>query len=228
MNIAVVLSGSIRMPERTLAFLDSLQGHDVSTFIHTWTDIEKIKHESFSHQENVEPSWDLISKFNPRSICFDSWEVMRSVFHRQMKLFASMDHIPDHTANVGMEGMFWSMCRACDELIPSIHKYDLAIRMRFGCDIRQRILSTPRANGWVIPEGNDFFGLNDQLAWFWTYPEDAPRSRREASCYLRVYNDLEAIIRSGVGHGPEAVLKANFDRMNVPATRVPFDYSIYR
>lgn len=227
MKVAIVISGSIRKPELSLATLKLFADDDVSVFIHTWRESHWLQLDSFSRQANVEPTSELIEQYRPAKAECDKWLYHRKFFIEDLERWKeARADLPRDLNNIGFHGMYWSLLRASAIPVANADRYDLLVRLRFDCQMSRK---PSRSNpGWVIPEGNDFFGLNDQLGWFWTYPEDGMRSICEAQAYFGCYSSLESSILAGVPHGPESLLKANFDRLNVPVRRELFDYSLGR
>lgn len=228
MRIAVILSGSIRNPESSLASLRYFDGHELSTFIHTWTNVAAIQEDSFSKRLNIEPSDDLLASYSPRLLLTSDWSIFRGEAIERLESWKRQrPEIPSHTDNIGMHGMYHSLWQASAEPLRRIEDFDLLVRLRFDCRLFSSPATLEHEPGWMIPEGNDFFGMNDQLGWFWAYPGDPDRSRREASAYLDVFNQMEELIIGGCVHGPEMVLKANLDRLGVKVQRPRFAYTIH-
>lgn len=227
-KIAVVLSGSVRNPEKSLETLKWFAGHETSVFIHAWRNVALIKNESFSKRDNLEPTAELFARYRPEFFATDDWEKMRKVFLDDLNRWKVLrpDTIPAEVNNIGFHGMYFSLARASARVLERIADFDMIVRLRFDCWLLDQI-AVAGPPGWVVPEGHDFFGLNDQLAWFRTYPGDPERSRREAEAYFGVYSQLDGLIRGGCLHGPEVALKANFDRLGVAVTRVPVVYTIF-
>lgn len=227
MKIAISLSGSIRNYERSLESLKLFAGNEVSVFIHTWSDIAQIQFESFSKQANIEPTDDIISRYNPASVVIEHWTDMRQVFWDNLNEWKSKySHIDPTTNNIGMHGMFYSLAKSAERI--DVSKYDVIVRLRFDCRLLENPFAKPLVQGWNIPSGNDFFGLNDQFAWFVPYGYWYGKSAEEASVYFNVYREMGNLIADGCGHGPEVLLKANFDKHEVPVNRPSLNYSIYR
>lgn len=227
MKLAIILSGSIREPEKSLASIEAFAGHDVKVFIHTWYNVEQIQKDSFRKTPALEPTSELLAKFNPQHVMSENWGFTRQKFIDDLENWKRLyKHVLPETNNIGMHGMFYSL-RKCWQLLDNLHDYDAVSRLRFDCKILDNPLSLMGAFGWNIPEGNDFFGLNDQLAVFRPHPNDSARSLYEARVYFDLYSNLEAIIAGGVGHGPEAVLKAAFDQAGIGLARPAFNYTIY-
>ncbi len=226
MKIAISLSGSIRQPHLSLESLKVFAGHDVSVFIHTWKDVENIATESFSKKSVTEPTDDLISQYRPAYCEIESWQDLRERFWTELSDWkAAYSHVLPETNNIGMHGMFYSLARSAHVL--NVNNYDAVIRMRFDCLIKSNPLKVSMKEGWSIPAGNDFFGLNDQIAWFVPYRSDKNVSSIDADVYFGLFYKMRQLIAAGCLHGPEALLKANFDRTKTPVHRPHFEFSVH-
>lgn len=227
MKVCVVLSGSIRLPQQSLeAITRWRRDHDVDVFIHTWDNVPDIHAGHWVLEKAEEPNYDIISKYTPRGFVIDDWEFAKNTFRLEADLYEVS--LGSKIENISLLGMFFSMSRAW-KIIGGISSYDVVVRMRFDGAVHDDIFKILPYQGWAIPEGSDFGGVNDRFGWIKIHGEgDCARYRSVvwADAYLGVYDKIEGLIKNGCEWCPEKLLAASLNNAASPITRVPLNYSI--
>jgi hypothetical protein len=231
MKIAVMLSGTIRFHHKSLNSIEMLKsrGDQVDVFMHTWSNVADTVAQSWSHREPTEPTDELLKTYCQASLEIDDWMAHREKYVAAVDLWRRECGLKTFT-NYGMLGMFYGASRAyC--LAPRL-SHDLYVRLRFDTQFVDNPLDFKGSGDQqlVIPNCNDYWGINDQVAWYWRGSDDA-KSERELGAYFDLYHAIPDLIRRGVEYNPEVLLKARLvtspNNDNVPIHRPMFGYTIH-
>lgn len=223
MKVAILLSGSLREPHKALHSLDKFAGHDLDVFIHTWKNVGDIVQDSWSHRQQVEPSDAVLSPYNAKAMMVEDWGWKKPIFAAMVERWEQEYGLKNWT-NLGVLGMYWSIWQAA-LLVPKLSDYDLLVRLRFDCDLIDNPLDY-KETGWIIPEGQDYGGVNDQLAWYWTEGWRG-RYNNHVNCFLKLFPDIETMMMFGVPYHPETLLKHQITSLGIDVKRPVFRYTIH-
>jgi hypothetical protein len=222
-KIAVVVSGTIRFPEKSIESIKKFDGHDVDVYLHCWKNIEDCIASSWSHVPSEEPYDARIESYNPKKHLVEDWMVKKPEFDRIIEDWRSGPLTERlYVCRVGLLGQYYSLKKAW-EMIDSIHDYDLLVRLRFDTLLVDNPLDH-KASGFVIPAGNDFGGICDQIAWFWV---DKNNVTRPDKFYFSLFDYMDRLIRAGCWFQPESMCALNFSINNIPVHRPEFKYTIH-
>lgn len=214
MKVCIVLSGSIRLPDRSLKSIKHwFDFHDVEVYCHTWRRVKQIHDNHWQLAIADEPTDDLLNSYRPKSVVVEDWQEKRNYFR---ELYPQFD-------NLSSMGMFYSMQRAYEQ-VPDVTAYDVVFRMRFDNTVYGNPFDHSNV-GWTIPEGNDFGGVNDRFGWM--CPSSDPEvTSRWASGYFDTYHRIPTMLEDGVPYCPEQLLGRSLQMMDAKMTRVDFSVSI--
>jgi len=214
MKVCIVLSGSIRLPERSRISIHHWMGsHEVDVYVHTWRNVRQIHDNHWQLAIADEPTDELLNSFHPKSVAVEDWQEKRLYLR---ELWPSLE-------NLSSIGMFYSMQQAYQQ-VPDITAYDVVFRMRFDNTVYGNPFDHSNV-GWTIPEGNDFGGVCDRFGWM--LPSNDPEeTSRWASGYFDTYHRIPTILAEGVDYCPEKLLGRSLEMMGAKVTRVPFNASI--
>ena len=233
MKICINLSGSIRNKYQSLSVVNRLRdaGHEVDVFIHTWKNtgyIHKGHWLSPVAEEGNEEK--LVEEYKASAVMVEGWAELLNDFlkphadHTCTKVGISLPE------NYNLWGMYYSIYKAWS-LIHSYtyaggKKWDLHIRLRFDGAVYDDIVEKERYNGWTIPTGNDFGGVNDRLGWYYSH-DDHMITNRYLHGYYDTFSTIPILLERGCEYNPECLLKANMEYKGLDApARVDINYSI--
>ncbi len=227
MRVAVILSGTIRKPEHSLASLQKFVGCEVDTYIYAWKNVARTQEDSWSKAPSLEPEERLIQLFQPTAYQLEDWEDHRPGIVGLVEKWQARRKFT--FTNYGMVGMYASLSGAAD-LCPDWTDYDLVVRMRFDCLLQDDPLRLSREPGWMVPSGRDYatFGINDQLGFLWIDYNNPLLSLTDGFGYFGVYNRLGEMLGDGVPFHPETLLAANMSHYRARVRREEYKYIIHQ
>jgi len=97
--------------------------------------------------------------------------------------------------------------------------YDVVISYRLDVKSKDELNLNIENNKLYIPEGKDYGGINDQMAY---------GSFEVMKKYMMMYNSLYDILERGCVFHPETLLKKYLDNIKIDIVRFPFFYWIVR
>ncbi len=241
MKALVLLSGTIRSPEKSLATLKLLResGFEVDVSIHTWNELTDINQSGWSQKlPALEPSFDLLRLYQANRICFDNWQVYSQRFRQQADRWTKEYGCPP-CEKLGTIAMFWGMQEAADlsgildpfwggHVLKKIG-YDLILRLRFDCQLLEPPQQFGMEPGWVIPGGArpEDRELQDMVAWYIPDQKDLYRCPDEIAAYFETFSRLDRLIEVGYRCKPEELLYQSMKTMEVSWRRVPANWLVH-
>jgi hypothetical protein len=162
-----------------------------------------------------EPHSHIIDKYNPVGIVVEEWPLVKPALQWRAS-----------NKDINLWGMYYSMSRCYELVEPKLEQYDLVIRMRFDTMLYGDLFELGEFNGWTIPNGADFTGINDRLGWLYNNHTDEVANKKWVGAYLNTYEALTQFIQESIEYCPEVFLLTNLTRNSTPIRMVEFNYSI--
>ena len=212
MNIAICLSGTVRLTKNSLHSIDLIKnrGHNVKIFIHTW------KFECSKSLELHSPGWEepeLIEKlqqlYNPELLDINKYEdhiPLLKTFQSQLPITLNSRSVYSMWYSIFKSNQLKTQYEKCNNMV-----FDLVYRIRFDSNIiDNEHFSVPvnNYNTLYIPSGYDWGGINDQFAY---------GSSQYMDIYSNIINNLN--LCGTMPYNTETILFNYLKSCNIVATR---------
>lgn len=233
LNVAVVLSGTQKFPERsveTIRFLESL--YNVKTFCHCWENTKQLTqyNSAIRHYEYEDnPAEPHLKKYRNITYKLEKIDDHMSYFNDLWSQVKN-GHVRNNSSYFSM---YYSMKQADimrrNYEIQNNMKFDCVVRMRFdslmkgkfkltSCNLRHINVPIDYQYAFEKPEGSKPRGINDQFAFG---PSD------HMTQYFNCFDNIISICNSGTYFCSHAILGQHLLNCKVPVDRPNVTVNIY-